>query len=280
LAALRLSLLALGVGPGSRVAVPAYSCVALANAPLSLGAEPVPTDIEHGRWTIDPDVVADAGAIVAVHTFGARARLAELRGRAPLVEDCAHAFGLPGIGSGADVAILSFYATKLIGAGEGGAVLTDSSELAGVVRDHRDYTDLPPDGRRLNDKLTELEAALALCQLDRLDGMLEARLRIAHRYDELLAPGRDVLGLPVMDADRVWYRYAVELRGLGVAEAVARLAERGIRADEPVHDWRTGGSAPVADAAYASLLSLPLYPTLRDEEQERVVAAVLEIVAP
>jgi dTDP-4-amino-4,6-dideoxygalactose transaminase len=279
LAALRLSLHALGVGPGARVAVPAYSCVALANAALSLGADPIPVEVERGTWNIDPAAVGRADAVVAVHTFGARARLAELGGGAPLVEDCAHAFGLPGLGSGADMAILSFYATKLLGAGEGGAVLTGSAELAENVRAHRDYTDLPADGTRGNDKPTDLMAALALAQLDRLDAMLEARTRLAGRYRELLQPAGDILGLPLESPDRVWYRYAIELRGLAAGEAIARLARAGVHAAEPVHDWRPpGSSVPVADAAYRSLLSLPLYPTLADEEQERVADAVLGLV--
>lgn len=279
-AALRLTLLALGVGPGAKVAVPAYSCVALANAALSVGATPVAVDVEERTWNLDPDRVEGAAAVIAVHTFGTRARLAPLRGTVPVIEDCAHAFGLRGLGSGGDAAILSFYATKLIGAGEGGAVLTGSRRIADAVRAHRDYADQPPDGSRLNDRLNELAAALALCQLDRLGDMLEARARLAARYGRLLASAGDALGLPVESGDRAWYRYAVELHGIAVDAAVAGLARAGVHADAPVFDWRPPGSAaPVADRAYATLLSLPLYPTLRDEEQDRVAAALLELVA-
>ena len=217
---------------------------------------------------------------MAVHTFGARARLTDLRrDSVATIEDCAHAFGLPGLASGADVAILSFYATKLIGAGEGGAVLTRSDEVAASVRAHRDYTDLPPDGSRLNDKLTDLEAALALCQLDRLDATLSARARLAERYRVLLAGASDALRLPVETGDRVWYRYAIELTRMSAAEAVARLKRAGVVAAQPIADWRSPDrpSAPVADRAYCSLLSLPLYPTLTDAEQQHVVDAVLEL---
>jgi perosamine synthetase len=282
LAALRLSLRALGIGKGSRVVVPAYSCVALANAALSLGARPVAVDVEPGTWNLDAAATArqQADAAVVVHTFGCRADVAGYRdGAGATIEDCAHAFGLPGLGAGGDVAILSFYATKLVGAGEGGAVLTRSEEIAASVRAHRDYTDLAPDGSRLNDKLTDLEAALALCQLDRLDDMLAARARLAQRYGTLLADATHALRLPVETSDRVWYRYAVELTGLSAAVAAARLEGVGVLAAEPVADWRPPGgqAAPVADAAYRSLLSLPLFPTLTDDEQHRVVDAVLEL---
>ena len=282
LAALRLSLRAVGVGKGSRVVVPAYSCVALANAALSLGADPVAVDVEPGTWNLDAAATArrQATAAVVVHTFGCRADVAAIRGSAgATIEDCAHAFGLPGLGAAGDVAILSFYATKLVGAGEGGAVLTRSEEIAASVREHRDYTDCAPDGSRLNDKLTDLAAALALCQLDRLDDMLAARARLARRYGTLLAGATHALRLPVETDDRVWYRYAVELTGLSAATAVARLEGVGVLAAEPVSDWRPAGApaTPIADRAYRSLLSLPLYPTLTDAEQQRVADAVLEL---
>ena len=291
LSALRLSLQALGIGQGARVAVPAYSCVALANAVLGTGARPVAVDVEPTTWNIDPAATsaARADATIAVHTFGARADIAALNaGGAPVIEDCAHAFGLAGLGSAGEVAVLSLYATKLLGAGEGGAVLTRSASVAATVRDLRDYTDRAPDGHHQNDKLTDLEAALALCQLDRLDALLAARKERAQRYHRLLSevavPGGP-LCLPADSPDRAWYRYAVELAGgLPAAEAATRLEAVGIHAAKPVTDWRPGltdsagaGRAPVAERAYRSLLSLPLYPTLTDGEQDRVADAVLEL---
>jgi perosamine synthetase len=293
LSALRLALQALGVGPGHEVLVPAYSCVALATAATALGAVPVPVDVEAGSWNMAPESARAAltpatKAIVAVHTFGAPAPVGDLRELGPpVVEDCAHAFGhpprpapdgstLPPLGGRGDLAVLSFYATKLIGAGEGGAVLTDSADTAAFLRSHRDYTDRPPDPNRLNDKLTDLEAVLALVQLGRLDDMLARRRALASRYHDrlmLLAGRRGRLRLPPASADRVWYRYVVELQDVSPGELAGQLREQGVTVEQPVTDWRpasAAGRCPVADRAYQNLLSLPIYPTLCEEEQEHV----------
>jgi perosamine synthetase len=288
LAAVRLSLRALGVAATERVIVPAYSCAALATAVLANQAEPVPVEIAPGDYNLDPRAAAavvrdtSAAAIVAVHTFGAPARIAELAPLAPVVEDCAHAFGLDvqggQLGGFGAVAVLSFHATKLIGAGEGGAVLTDDDAIAEAVRSWRDYTDAPPDATRLNDKPSDLMAAIALAQLDRLDNMLAARLERAERYHELLSGSvSEQLELPDPSRERVWYRYVVRTQ-LPAGEVIRRMAARRVLAAEPVCDWRRGGApaTPVADHAYRRVVSLPLYPTLSDEEQDSVVRALVE----
>ena len=181
-----------------KLLVPAYSCVALANATLACGAEPVPVDVMASRWNVGSielekqAVQAGVKAAIVVHTFGLPAQIgAAQQRRIPVIEDCAHAFGKKDsgkpLGGHGDISVLSFYATKLIAAGEGGAVLTRSVALAEFVREWRDYGDQPPDGTRLNDKMTDLEATLALCQLDRLGEMLSARQRLAERYHQALS---------------------------------------------------------------------------------------------
>jgi dTDP-4-amino-4,6-dideoxygalactose transaminase len=202
----------------------------------------------------------------------------------PIIEDCAHAFGITlngkPLGGRTHAAILSFYATKLIGAGEGGAILTNSEELAQFVRSWRDYSDQPPDGTRLNDKMTDLEATLALCQLDRLQDMIVARQELAKRYHDLLAREAtctNMFRLPDISRSRIWYRYAVEMRNAPARAVVDHLDRYGIHAAEPVTDWRPSGSpeCPEASSAYRHVVSLPLYPTLTPEEQDRVVHAFL-----
>jgi perosamine synthetase len=293
LSALRLALIGLGVKRGDRVLVPAYSCVALANAVLACSATPVPVDVTPHDWnfSIGEGERMKGGthprAVIAVDTFGAPAPVEQmLNWGIPIIEDCAHAFGMQvngkPLGGRAHAAILSFYATKLIGAGEGGAVLTDSAELARFVRSWRDYSDQEPNGTRLNDKMTDLEAALALCQLDRLPGMLSARQTLAERYHELLAPeaGRtSAFKLPGISRSRVWYRYPIEMDTVRAREVVEHLKCYGVHAAQPVTDWRPQDAppSPVADRAYNNVVSLPLYPTLTGEEQERVVHALSEV---
>ena len=283
--ALRLALLSLGVGAGDEVIVPAYSCVALANAALACGARPVPVDVVRDAWTIDPRAVTvtpRTKAIVAVHTFGAAADVKALAGfGVPVIEDCAHGIAVGGMGSLATIAITSFYATKLIGAGEGGAVMADDPAIAAFVRRWRDYGEQGANGTRLNDKLTEFAAALAGCQMERLDEFLEARRIRAERYRtafvEIARAG--AITLPPA-ADRAWYRYAVEFARFDAPEAIARLGERGVDAAEPVTDWaQAGDSCPVSARAFRRVVSLPLFPTLSAEEQEMVIAAVRALAA-
>ncbi len=289
--ALRIALLGLGVGPRDRVFVPAYSCVALANAVLACGATPVPVDVESGCWQIDVDLVnalmptVRPAACIVVNMFGAAAHVDRMAGwDIPVVEDCAHSFGVTVGGAprgGLTAAsVLSFHATKLIAAGEGGAILTNGQKLGAFAASWRDYADQGADGRRLNDQMTDIEASLAICQLDRLDDMLAARRRLATRYSDLLADYASqskAIGLPEAVADRVWYRFVVEMRTIGASETVAYLQKRGIKAALPVESWVPDVEAyPVARRAFERLVSLPLYPTLTVLEQDRVIDALVD----
>jgi dTDP-4-amino-4,6-dideoxygalactose transaminase len=214
-----------------------------------------------------------------------------------VIEDCAHGFGLAVtdglLGGRGDVAALSFHATKLIGGGEGGAVVTGRADVADSVRAWRDYGNEPPDGTRLNDKLSDVHAAIAGAQLDRLDAMIAARHARAQRYHTRLEstarrtgtfrlPGpREQAAVQPTRPPRVWYRYVVELTERTATDVVERLRERGIGAARPVTEWRPAGApaCPSADRAYAHLVSLPLYPTLRDDEQDRVCNALEAVLA-
>ncbi|MCX7046616.1 MAG: GNAT family N-acetyltransferase [Candidatus Sumerlaeota bacterium] len=294
MSALRLAMKGLGVGAGDRVLVPAYSCVALANAALALGAQPIPIDVAGTDWNLDEDAAlrqardCNPRAAIAINLFGAPAAISRLRSQGvPLIEDCAHAFGMEvdgkPLGSRCGAAILSFYATKLISAGEGGAVLTDSDDLANFVRSWRDYGDQPADGSHWNDKMSDVEAALALCQLKRLPAMIADRERLAARYHEALAPEAQAGGLfrlPEFPRRRLWYRYAVESLKTPADSVIEAMARYDVCAAKPVEDWRAGDAppCPVADRAYRHIVSLPLYPTLTAMEQDRVIYAFLKAV--
>ena len=283
LSALRLALQGLGVKQGDEVIVPGYSCVALANAPLALGAIPVPVDVREEDFTINPKSVrshvnSKTKAIVVVHTFGSPSPVDELRDlKIPLIEDCAHAFGMKPLGGRGDAAILSFYATKLMGAGRGGAVLTNQSDIADVVRSFRWYNDEPADARRHNDPMTDIDAALTLSQLKRLDTMLKARRRVAEKYEQKLRPiASNVFSLPDFKEERVWYRYVLTMKSPSAKKMVDALKKHGVHAECPVTDWlpKNAKELPVTRRAFDSVVSLPCYPTLTEGEQETVCAAV------
>lgn len=294
LAALRLALMALGVGSGHEVILPAYSCVALMNAVLSLGATPVLADVTPRTWTLSPADVARrlnarTKAIIAVHLFGAPAAIGELSALGvPVIEDCAHGIGgrvdgRPFGGAGA-LSISSFYATKMIAGGEGGIVAGRDARLIERIHRARDYGDQAPNGLHLNDKLTDIEAAIVQGQLSRLSATLSERKRLASAYDTGLRPLVDegLLELPAATDGRIWYRYAPRLGSPRAKAVSAAMAAAGISAEQPVWDlretavWR--GDCPGTAEAFDHVLSLPLYPGLSAFDQQRVCAALHEIL--
>ncbi len=282
LSALRLTLKSLGIESGDEVIVPAYCCVALVNAVLSLGANVIPVDVIESEWNIDPvkakqSITPRTRAIIAVHTFGLPADIDSLQSLdVPVIEDCAHAFGREvkgkALGNHGYVAILSFYATKLMGAGEGGAVLSYDPQVIEFIREWRDYTDKSPDPTRLNDKMTDIEASLALCQLERLESMIAQREKIANFYQDYflnLSHQRKHFHLPVSGPDRIWYRYSLEMISCPSQPILDTLKQHGIQAEKPNENWRDNHypPCPVADRAFQHLVSLPIYPTLSEEKQ-------------
>lgn len=290
LAAIRLSLLALEINPGDEVILPAYTCVALMNAVLSLGATPVLADIQPDEWTLSIEdatrrITSKTKALIVVHQFGLPAPIPDfVEMGIPVIEDCAHGIGgqsagrpFGGIGA---LSVASFYATKMIAGGEGGIVAGNDPDRIDRIARARNYNDQEPNGLHLNDKMTDIEAAIALAQLQRLPEILRLRAERANLYHAMLSPlvKEGLLDLPLNPAGRIWYRYGVKLRR-HLAAAVTRLmADCRIMADQPVWDlrrtkiWRE--DLKVTGEAFDRVLSLPIYPDLSREDQERVCRAL------
>ena len=283
LSALRLALIALGVERDHLVGVPAYSCVALANAVLSLGAKPVPLDCDPISLNVSPNALADRSdrltCAIVVNTFGWPANFAELEQfGVPLIEDCAHGFGCAHLGTRGAVTVLSLYATKFLGSGRGGAVLADDDAVADRIRELRDYDDKPPSGLHLNEKPDDLNSALALERLAHIEADMVRRRERARGYDRALS-GCAAVTVPVIDVDRIWYRYA--LRCPDAAIWRDRLAAKMVSAALPVTSWLDEGQLaknPNAADAYKTVLSIPLFPDLSDAEQDTVTSALLATI--
>jgi len=288
LSALRLSLLALGVKKKDEVIIPAYSCVAIVNAVLSCGATPVLADVIINNWNLDSVLVqnkisTNTKAIIAINTFGASADFLILNDTGiPVIEDCAHAIGQNNkcfFGKQALISITSFYATKLVGGGEGGSVMTDNKNIANFIRDYRDYTDKEPSGQRLNDKMSDIEASISICQVNRLNSMIKLRKNIAQYYNEkfsILHNKFPEFIIPTFE-DRIWYRYVVCCKKVHANILIEKLRSYGIAACQPVENWinkRMSSGFVNAHFAYNHLVSLPIYPTLTNLERENVVRAV------
>jgi dTDP-4-amino-4,6-dideoxygalactose transaminase len=308
-AALHLSLLALGVGPGDVVATVPHTFAATVEAIEQAGARVRFVDVDPDTGCMSPKALAAAmdevDVVVPVHLYGQPADLDGIMSvlpdgrRVPLLEDAAQAHGatLPGpggrpvrAGSVGDLGIFSFYPAKNLGAfGDAGAVVTSDELLAERVARLRDHGRAP--GAKyehaesgFGERLDTLQAAVLLVKLGHLDDGNAARAAIADRYDELLSGVGD-LRLPVRVPERpsAWHQYVVRT---GERDALlTHLHEAGIGAGVhyplPLHlqpAWRRLGHAlgdfPAAEEWGATCLSLPIYPELTEDQQRLVAEAV------
>lgn len=294
--ALHLSLLAAGVGPGDEVVVPSFTFAATANAVAMTGATPVFADIDPHSYCLDPDAAAAAvtgrtAAIMPVHLYGHPAavdRLADLCARHGLLllEDAAqaHAASLHGrpVGTWGAAGAFSFYPTKNMTAGEGGMVVTADPDLARRVRllrnqgQERRYEN---EIAGLNNRMTDLHAAIGRVQLGRLPEWTAARQATAKAFDAALtgvvcptvAPG----------ATHVYHQYTVRVVDHDRDRFAQALAERGVGSGVyypiPTHRLPAYGlrlDLPVTEQLAAQCLSLPVHPAVSEADVARIVAAV------
>jgi dTDP-4-amino-4,6-dideoxygalactose transaminase len=289
-AALQLGLLALGVGPGSRVAVPSYVCVAALHAVENAGAGIDLVDVATADYHPSPQALQaacgpDTRAIILPHLFGYRAALGPLiRCGIPVLDDLAMGAGsVERCRERGRIAVHSFYATKPLASGEGGILLTNSARIANRLRDLRSYDKKSRHARRFNFKLTELQAALVRSQLKRLDRAVTARRRLAERYFEGLS-GCPGLSLPVRDPQASYYRFVVR-SSCSYARLSAAYGRFGIEIARPVHRplhrlLRFDRSRfPQTESLYLTAFSLPIYPRLQVRDLLRVVDATWTILA-
>lgn len=299
LAALELTLRALGIGPGDEVVVPGHTFIATWLAVSAVGARPVPVEPAPGTFLIDPDRIDAActprtKAVIPVHTYGHPVDLdavAEVAARRGLyvVEDAAQAHGARyrgrTIGSGY-AAAFSFYPGKNLGAlGDGGAVVTNDPELAARIRLLGNYGSrrkYEHEELGTNSRLAEMQAAVLAVKLPLLDAWNARRARIARRYTEELA-GLPGLALPAVEtwARPVWHQYVVRT---GDREALQRaLAAAGVETlvhypvpvhRSPAYAGAHDGALPLCERLAAEVLSLPMGPQLSDDDVARVIAAV------
>jgi perosamine synthetase len=300
-AALHLALLALGIGPGNEVIVPTLTYVASANAVRYCGATVVFADCEPDTWTIDPEDVARkigarTKAVMAVHLYGQPADMRRLLGLAKehdvaIVEDAAEAhgarvWGRP-VGAAGTIGAFSFYGNKIVTTGEGGMVVTDDPELAersrllkgqGQAFDRTFWH--PVIG--YNYRMTNIEAAIGLAQLERLDENLARRRDIATRYRGNLSTIEGIgLQGSTEETESANWLVGVTLPVRSAAErdrVSARLAESGIETRPffyPVHTmppYATDdpGMLRISEDLSQRGICLPTWAGLTDEDVDRV----------
>jgi dTDP-4-amino-4,6-dideoxygalactose transaminase len=308
-AALHLSLLALGVGPGDEVITTPITWPATANVIVHTGATPVFADVRASDLNIDPEhaaslVSARTKAVLPVHLAGQPADLDPLWALGlPVVEDAAHAveseYRGRKVGALSDATCFSLYATKNVAAGEGGIITTDRDDVAGAVDDlrvmrrgHGSLYDIAVPGYKAN--LSDVLAAIALCQLEKLQRHREIRLRHIEAYDEAMAglEGIEPLARDPRDVHAL-HLYVVridpERAGATRDEYQRALAEERIGTSIhflPVHllsayrgRFPEQPALPVAEQAGGEVLSLPLSPAHSEDDIADAIDALRRVHA-
>lgn len=320
--ALHLALAAAGVGPGDEVIVPAFTWIASANAVAYCGARPVFADVLADTYNLDPAALAAAvsprtKAVIAVHLFGLCADMDAIRAELPhdtfVLEDAACAAGAAYRGRSAgtlgDAGAFSFHPRKTITTGEGGMVTTGDARLAEraeVLRNHgaslseeaRHQSARPhqlPDFEQVgfNYRMTDLQAAVGIVQLAKLDGFVSERDRWARWYSDEIAT-IDWLEAPAVSDDCVhgWQSYVTTVADDAPFDRnviMDRLQERGVATRPGTHcvpnlsAWRVEPSQqgepafPVADMLEQRTLALPLHNRMRTDDYAFVVEALREL---
>jgi dTDP-4-amino-4,6-dideoxygalactose transaminase len=324
-AALHLCLAAWDIGPGDEVIAPVYTFSATANVAIHCGATPVLVDVRDGDVNIDPEAIEAAitprtRVIIPVDFAGEPCQMDDVmdiaqRHGLKVLTDAAHSVGSMyhgrPVGSISDATAFSFYATKNMTTGEGGALATDDQPLSERVR-RLTLHGITKDGWKryeaggtwrydiaefgFKDNLTDLAAALGRKQLARLDAFNEARTRLAQRYFANLRDEEHLI-LPSFDEanHRAWHIFMVRVKNeqspVPRDEVIQQLAERGIQTSVhfiPLHyftayqklgRWKEG-DFPVAERIFNGAISLPLYPEMTDAQVDEVCQALREILHP
>ena len=308
-AALHLALACLNIGPGDEVIVPTLSFIATANPVTYCGAKPIFVDSLPDTWNLDPVGVKKAvtrrtRAIIVVHLFGHPAHMDEIQAIADkyglhVIEDACEAHGSEyrgiRVGSMGTIGCFSFYGNKIVTTGEGGMLVTDNVSLANnarVLKDHGMSTTRKYWHGRIgfNYRMTNLQAALGVAQMERIDRVIDRKRRNARLYNAMLA---DIPGIKLPQesqwARHVYWLYTVliEDRYKGSRKQIVEtLANRGIET-RPVFypisrmpPYRNGNNRqfPVAEKVSRTGLSLPSSPLLK-HETIREICAILRNLA-
>ncbi|CAM5447698.1 L-lysine 2-aminotransferase OS=Streptomyces tendae OX=1932 GN=nikC PE=3 SV=1 [Streptomyces tendae] len=305
--AIKLALQSLGVGPGDEVVTVSNTAAPTVVAIDSVGATPVFVDVDPDTYLMDTDQVAAAltprtRCLLPVHLYGQCVDLAPLERLAAehgllVVEDCAQAHGARRdgrlAGTTGDAAAFSFYPTKVLGAyGDGGAVLTSRDDAHRALRrlryygmEERYYVVGTPGH---NSRLDEVQAEILRRKLRRLDDYVAGRRAVARRYEEGLAGTDLVLPRTAAGNEHVYYVYTVRHpRRDDIIEALRKYdIELNISYPWPVHTM-TGfahlgyrqGSLPVTEELAGQIFSLPMYPALAPDVQDKVISVLRDVLA-
>lgn len=303
--ALHLALVAMGLQPDDEVLIPTVTYIATANAVRYCGAKPIFVDATYGTLNIDPEkieqkITSKTKGIIPVHLYGHPADMAEINRIAKkhglwVLEDAAEAHGAEvrgrKVGGFGACAVFSFFGNKIITTGEGGMVTTDDDALASKLRLYRGQgMDL---NRRYwfpvvgyNYRMTNIQAAIGLAQLERIDNALAERNRLAGWYNKALDAMRGRIVLPEQAgwAKQVYWMYNIFLRDGGESrrdEVMQKLDSMGIETRPvfyPMHvlpPYKEDGLYPVADLWSKRGINLPTHQDLTQDDVDRIAQSLV-----
>ncbi|MBB2184189.1 UDP-4-amino-4,6-dideoxy-N-acetyl-beta-L-altrosamine transaminase [Lachnospiraceae bacterium MD1] len=317
-AALHVACLAAGISKGDEVITTPITFVASANSVLYCGATPVFADIDPKTYNIDPKdirkkITAKTKAIIAVHFTGQPCDMDEIKKIADefnliVIEDAAHALGAVykgrRIGTISDMTTFSFHPVKHITTGEGGMIVTNNKELyqkLSIIRSHgitrnpelMSCNDGPWYYQQLelgyNYRMTDIQCALGISQMKKLDFFISRRLEIVDRYNNAFKDNENILIPYQLDGCyNSWHLYVIQVMNRDRRRVVEALIAKGIGVNVhyiPVYTqpyYRSHGYSdvvcPNAETAYSRFISLPIFPKLSKEEQDYVIEQVIKIV--
>ncbi len=279
-AALYAGLRALGVGPGSEVLVAAYACAGLRQAVKYVDATPIFVDCDPVTFNPDPEdarrkLSADTAACIVPHMFGLPADIdlfVELG--PPVIEDCAQTVGVRlrdrVVGSFGALTVCSFHATKPIGGGDGGMLLSQDAEVLAKAAELRDCEDPSGNDFAFNFKMSDLHAAVAHVQLRRLPEFLTRRRKLAEHHRASLQDAGIALPPQADDREHGWWRFVVTTDVADLDALLSSCARHGVTCDRPVgrlvREVVEGldDHLPGCRQAWQQACSIPLYPALSD----------------
>jgi perosamine synthetase len=293
-AALYLALKALDVGRGDSVIIPSYVCTAILNAVLMAGAKPLLSDVDpfSGNMSLGHAKKAirrGTKAAIVPHLFGtpANAYAIELGLGIPVIEDCAQCVGVSigkkNVGSLTTIAIFSFYATKLLCAGEGGMIAMSDKRLAAKIMSLREYDNCDAYIPTFNFKLSDVHAAIARAQLKKLPAAIRRRRELADIYTRLLSGCPSILRFPHQEghARSAFFRFVMLIKN-NVVNTIASIEKTGVSCRRPIfkplHHYLNKNGFSGTDHIYTQAISLPIYPGLADEQVKYIVEKFLRVL--
>lgn len=290
--ALHLALLALGIKKGDKVILPSLVCYCLLDPINYIGARPCLADIDPETCNIDTEEIKKkidkkVKAIIVPHMHGQPADIDKILSLGiPIIEDCAQSLGAnyrqKKVGSYGDISMFSFFATKLITTGMGGAIATNSSKLLKKIQDVGDNYYRKEYQVRYNYRISDLQASLGLSQLKKLDKFIQQRKKIAQKYNQAFKKTNIGILIVGPGQSHVYFRYILRLNQ-NVNTVIPKIKKYNIicsTLDYPLHRYLklNPKDFPNTEEAFKKYLSIPIYPSLTPTQIKYIIKVLKELL--